>query len=93
MDTEFKKEMSLEEFYELYKSIYEKEEIEEEPSEKPKVLTPYSGIERERGIALSKSLSAGINSYLEGLQRARDERYQNMIDEAQEIESPRTRRR
>lgn len=64
----------------------------EEKLEPPMVLTPYSSIKMERGKALSQALSSEYHSYMDGLMRQREDRYQSMIDELPPIESPTSRR-
>lgn len=64
----------------------------EEKLEPPMVLTPYSSIKREREKALSQALSSEHNSYMDGLMRQREARYQSMIDELPPVESPISRK-
>ena len=66
--------------------------IDEEPEEYPKVLR-LDDHSLERGKALSQALSYNINTYREGLQRQRENKYEEMINEMDPVESPLSRSR
>ncbi|MCR5629713.1 hypothetical protein [Eubacterium sp.] len=67
--------------------------VEEIKKEDAKTLSMFSKASDERGKALTESLSSGARAHDEYLQARRDERYEQMIEEAGEIESPANRLR
>ena len=64
------------------------DEIKEEDS---KTLSLFNKVQLERGKALTESLSSGARAHDEYIQARRDERYEKMIEESEEIESPTSR--
>ena len=67
------------------------EAVEEIKEEDAKTLSIFNKVQLERGKALTESLSSGARAYDEYIQARRDERYEKMIEEAGEKESPASR--
>lgn len=67
--------------------------VEEIKGEDAKTLSMFNRTNSERGKALTETLSSGARAHDEYIQARRDERYENMIEEAGEIESPTNRLR
>lgn len=67
------------------------EAVEEIKEEDAKTLSIFNKVQSERGKALSETLSSGARAHDEYIQAKRDERYEKMIEEAEEIESPTSR--
>lgn len=65
--------------------------VEDIQKEAAKTLSRFSGAKEEREKALTEALSSGARANDEYMQRKRDERYEKMIEEAGEIESPASR--
>ena len=59
--------------------------------EDAKTLSMFSKTSDERGKTLTETLSSGAGAHDEYMQARRDERYEQMIQEAGEIESPANR--
>ena len=68
-----------------------KEAVEEMKEEDAKTLSIFNKVQSERGKALSETLSSGARAHDEYIQAKRDEKYEKMIEEAGEIESPTSR--
>ena len=65
--------------------------VDELRAEDVKTLSIFNKANFERGKALTESLSSGARAHDEYIQARRDERYEKMIEEAGEIESPASR--
>lgn len=65
--------------------------VEEIKGEDAKTLSIYNRANVERGKALTETLSSGARAHDEYIQAQRNERYEKMVEEASEIESPASR--
>lgn len=65
--------------------------VEDIKNEDTKTLSIFNRVSSERGKALTETLSSGARAHDEYIQARRDERYEQMIEEAGEIESPASR--
>ena len=84
--TECLKEVQLDAYKELYSFLNRGENIQRD-SGTPKTMTD----DLERGKSFVESMSSQARAQDSAIQQRRDERYQQMIDEAEEAVSPASR--